>query len=475
MRPELQGLNADQLRGVVEYLDDALRSMNAGPNGEIRSLTDTEQASFDDGLALRQEAHALLERHAQIAALPAASAVPGDGGTRADSPALHVRKDPFENLDGVRAGLVPVRDLVGRARQAVEEVRADHLTDESRSKVISTLEGDKRYAPGIAKHVLLTGSDAYQRAFEKVYSNPVAGNMMLEPDEAQAMRAALTLTNANGGYMVPFLLDPTIILTNNGSSNPWRQVATVKPVDVNVWHGVSSAGVTAEWIAEATEVADATPTFAQPTITAFKADAYIQGSYEVLADSGFAGDLALLLADAKDRLEEAAFATGTGSGQPNGVVTSLVAASKTVAAATNDTFAVADVYSLIQAVPPRHRSKAVWLANLAILNKIRQFDTAGGSSLWAQLAADRPPVLMGRPVYESSTMNGVITALASNYVLVAADMSQYTIVDRVGMTVLFEPIVKGTNRRPTGEGGWVAYWRTGGDFVNPNAGRVLNV
>ena len=38
----------------------------------------------------------------------------------------------------------------------------------------------------------------------------------------------------------------------------------------------------------------------------------------VLEDSDFSVQLPDLLADAKDRLEEAAFATGTGTGQPKG-------------------------------------------------------------------------------------------------------------------------------------------------------------
>jgi HK97 family phage major capsid protein len=120
---------------------------------------------------------------------------------------------------------------------------------------------------------------------------------------------------------VPFTLDPTIILTNAGSANPYRQVATVKTTTTNDWNGVTSAGVSAEWTAEGIEAADASPTVGQLKITPQKADAYLFGSFEVLSDSDFAQQLPELLADAKDRIEETAFAVGTGSGQPYGIMT----------------------------------------------------------------------------------------------------------------------------------------------------------
>jgi hypothetical protein len=55
------------------------------------------------------------------------------------------------------------------------------------------------------------------------------------------------------------------------------------------------------------------------------------------------------------------------------------------------------------------------------------------------------------------------TYTTGNKVLAYADMRQYYIVDRVGMSVVYDPIVLGANRRPTGQGAWYAFWRTGAD------------
>lgn len=433
------------------------------PTDEQAARMESILTEWDDTKA---EHDRLSERAEKLDAIRSA-AIKGNVERTAPEVIIKERRDTFADLDSVRAGMVSEGDLRARALNAIEEA-PEHLSDDAREHVTRLVQARNKHAAPIARHLLLTGSEDYHNEFEE-YAR--SGGAYVGPQ----MRAAMSLTDANGGYLVPFTLDPTVILTNDGTANPFRQTATVKTIATDSWNGVSSAGVTAEWTAEAAEAADASPTFAQPSITPARADAYVQGSYEVLADSGFASELSMLLADAKDRLEGTAFATGNGTNKPFGVVTTLVADSKTVASATTDTLAVADVYSTQTAVPPRHRSKAVWFANQAIINRIRQFDTAGGSSFWANLGAGTPEQLLGRPIYESSDFDGVINASAENYVLACIDMSQYYIIDRVGMTVLYEPMVKGANRRPTGEAGWFAFWRVGGKFVNSNAGRVLNV
>ena len=134
-------------------------------------------------------------------------------------------------------------------------------------------------------------------------------------------------------------------------------------------------------------------------------------------------------------------------------------AATTVASAAVATYAVGDVYNTQAALPARFRgprSSLAWLANRAITNKTRQFDTAGGSSFWANLGMGQPEELLGAPIYESTTMVGTTTTGSKNLLL--GDFSQYYIVDRIGMSVLYEPLVKGANQRP---GGWFAFmsWR----------------
>ncbi|MFD5251327.1 phage major capsid protein [Streptomyces bobili] len=440
-------------------------------------------AEFDTA----QEAHTeQLEHERRVDAVRSAAAVPGSQERdNSDGPQfMRHRGNPYEELDRVRGANLVDRDTRGdlrsRALYAVE-LAAEMITEEQQERVERLVRGDRRGR--IAQHLLLTGSDNYMRAFESLLEN--AGNpALLDEDEyaayrfAEAHRRAMSLTDAAGGFLVPFTLDPTVILTNAGSANPFRQVSTIKTITTDTWNGVSSAGVTAGWLAEADEVTDGSPTFAQPSIKPEKASAWVQGSFEVLADSGFGAEVGPLLADAKDRLEAAAFATGDGTGKPKGVITAVAAVSgSVVASATTDTYAVADVYAVEQALPPRHRitGKPSWMAAKPIINKTRQFDTAGGSSFWANLGMGQPEQLLGAPIYEASAMDGTINAGADNYTLLLGDFRNYYIVDRVGMTMVYEPLVKGASGRPTGEAGWFAYWRVGADVVNADAFRLLNV
>jgi HK97 family phage major capsid protein len=81
------------------------------------------------------------------------------------------------------------------------------------------------------------------------------------------------------------------------------------------------------------------------------------------------------------------------------------------------------------------------------------------------------PTLLGKPFLESTSVLGTYTT--GNKVLAFADMSQYFIVDRVGMSVVYDPVVLGSNRRPTGQGAWYAFWRVGADVSTTTAVRVF--
>ena len=108
-----------------------------------------------------------------------------------------------------------------------------------------------------------------------------AWDQMLEARAAMAIGSSTT-----GGAMVPTDLDPTIILTNAGSSNVIRNAAREVTITAgNVWHGVSSDGVTISWDSEGSEVSDDSPTLAAPSITAHQAQGLVRGSVQVWDDA----------------------------------------------------------------------------------------------------------------------------------------------------------------------------------------------
>lgn len=474
-------MNIQLIRESIEYLDAAIRQLHQDEAGELRTLTPEEQTRFDEGLAMRQDLQRQLERHELVertATTRPGAARSGDGA--ATGPAFIDRTgDPFD-LSEVRFVGRPARELGRELRdRALRAMDATDFNDDAhRASAEKLVRGKDTRDGALAAHVLVTGSEAYRDAFSKV-SVGDHGSLTVDERQALELHRAMSLTNANGGFAIPFHLDPTIILTNAGTINHVRERATVKQTVVKTWHGVTSAGVTAAFAAEATEVADNSPTLAQPAISAHKAHAFVAGSDEVFEDmANLSGDVTMLIADAKDRLEATKFTLGAGDGsnEPNGVVTALAAVGGSVVASiTADTFALADVYALQAALPARHRPRASWMAQLAIANKIRQFDTAGGAALWTQLANGTPDILLGKPFDEAEDMDGVINAGATNRVLVYADLSKYYVIDRIGMSIQFIPFLMGANGRPSGQVGWYAHWRVGGDFVDANAGRLLDV
>lgn len=378
--------------------------------------------------------------------------------------------------------------VIDSARRALDKGIVE-LDDKYRANVHQTLTSIHGDRAAVARHIIATGRVHYRSAFTKVMDALARGLMVpngLTSEEADALdqvRAA-SLTDAAGGYAVPVTLDPTLILTgaHDGGLSQWRQLATVKQTTTDTWSGVTSAGVTAHWYGEAQEVSDDSPTLTSPTITPKKASAFIPFSVEIQGDwAGMENDFRMMFAVARDDLEATAFSSATAiSNGPDGLIYGLDGTSAEISPTTPETFALADVYKLVSAVPARFRSRSAFLGDYATYGTIRQFDTAGGGALWTQLAADQPAVLLGRPAYEepnlrsTADINGAV--VADNFILVFGDFSRFYIVDRVGMSVELIPHLFHTaNNRPSLQRGLVAWWRTGSKVIDTGAFAVLNV
>ncbi|GAS95470.1 phage major capsid protein, HK97 [Mycolicibacterium canariasense] len=426
---------------------------------------------------LDQEHDAALDEVRSAAAVPAADpAEETRGAAVVDAPARVNLGGKYKNpwdLSGVRYDGTGNRpEMRSRALDCIEKMPfADDKVREVLTKLVQR-DGGKT-----VDMVLAATSPLYGEAFTKIIRSE--GQMAaLTGEEQHAISRAMSLTDSAGGFLVPPQLDANVILTANGSVNQVRQISRVVTVSGDSWTGVTSAGVTASWDAEAAQVSDDSPSLASPNIPVYKGQAYVQVSHEVAADAPtLANEIATMVAFEKDRLESVAFVTGSGSGEPTGIITALVASSPSVIvnSATTDTFALADVYALDSALPARFAANASWLAHRATYNLMRRFDTAGGAALWGYLSEGRKSELLGRPDYVAEAMDGAINTSQENYNLVYGDFSNFVIVDRLGTTMRFIPDTFGANGRPTGQSGWLTYWRVGSDSVNDAAFRLLNV
>lgn len=373
-------------------------------------------------------------------------------------------------------------ELRSRALSAVELVQG--VSDRSKQHITGLLEAldfeeddaEGRGARKVAAHLIATSSKEYMRAWSKAFKS---GMRTGQPDVGalQVLQRAASLTDASGGYAVPLPIDPTLILNDNGSVSPIRQLATVRTVVTDQLRTINSTAVSASYDGEATEVSDDTPTWATTDISVHMARAFIPHSIEIGMDyPGFTQDVAMLLADAKMNLENTKFITGSGTGEPFGIVTALAGGSFEIASTTTDTFALADVYKLQEELPERFEQDASWLGNKRIYSSIRQAGGANLDDFWLGLRDGVTAPLLGHTPYAASAMDGTINATQDNRVLILGDFKWYWIAERVGFSIELIPHLFHTgNNRPSGQRGVFAFWRNGADSVNDRAFRMLNV
>jgi HK97 family phage major capsid protein len=326
-----------------------------------------------------------------------------------------------------------------------------------------------------ARYIAAVADPAYGRAFMRYITNPQSASMELDPKEAAAFREARVademraLSVGSGTLPIPASIDPTIRLTNNGQINPIRQLATVTAITTTQWQGVTSAGVTPSFDAELAEVSDDTPTVAAPTLIPEKAQAYVEFSIESGMDWGsLQEELVRAISDAKDVLEASKFTTGAGHGstEPQGLISG---ATGTVAMGTA-AFAVANVYSLQQALPPRFSANAVWLSSLVHGNTSWKMVASGDATNAPIWDADRTR-LLGKPWYEVSDMSTTLTA-GQRIFAYGSVADAYRVIDRAGMSVELVPLVMGATRRPIGARALYCWWRTTGGIVVQQAIKV---
>lgn len=391
----------------------------------------------------------------------------------------------FASPDGM---VMEARD---RAKRAVEDFHFPH-PDVSRGLIkreavqnhlVHLLETAEREDGALALHFLRAGSPQYKKAFGKM----VMGQT-LTTEESRALAVA---TGPTGGYAVPITLDPTLIPTSNGVVNPIRSLARIETIVGLEYRGLTAGAVVASYAPEGTEATDNTPVLAQPDLFVERAQAFVPYSIEIGMDwAGLQAGMAKLIQDAKDVLEGNKFTLGVGhtNNEPQGLITG---ATNVVNTAGSGAFAIADLYTLEQSLPPRFRPLGQFFGNRATYNLVRQFGASANQNLWLTIVdqsggplaqglantgaggnGNLGQRLLGYGTNEVSDMTSAITT--GSKILAIGDPNYYLIVDRIGMTVELVPHLFGSNRRPTGQRGLYAYWRNTGAVVDPNAWRVLS-
>lgn len=470
---ELRGKTPDELQRFVEVLDAHLRTIHQDEDtGELRDKTPAEQTAFDYGLRVRDIAINKIEEHRAVQEVfrrrpKAVEAAMFNSGNRDDA---------FGDVRRLTAS--EARD---RALRVLDDRNASmHLRSDEKDEV----ERQVRTSSDIARRVLVTETEDYRNAWLKMVTR-TNGAMFLSEDERRAMmafdeyRTMSEGTSSAGGFGIPVFIDPSIIMTAQGSDNPFLRIARQVDVNTNAWKGVSSAGVTWSFDAENVEVSDDSPTLAQPVVTVYMARGFIPYSIEVGQDyPGFASEMSTLLAEGYDELLVDKFTRGSGTAEPQGVLTilSATAGNRVGVQTSGANFGPDDPYRVWKAVPQRFRRKASWLMSVDVNNKIRQIGTANVFHAYTEnLPAEWADQLFGKQTYESPYMPDTTTSTSANSGLaVVGDFKNYVIARRGGMSVELIPhLFSTTTNLPSGTRGWFAYARIGGGVSNTSGFRLL--
>lgn len=463
----------EELRGKIETLETEQRSIHEAAGRE--DLNEEQQTRWDEidteltpirtDLVEAEERAARAQRVAESRARFGSFTV----GDKVANDDVDVR-----NLSG--------REARDRALKRAEEASKDiEFRDEQQVKIDRLLRSTSKDTDGsyIARRLLLTENDAYRSAFVKAMTSPTPA---WTADEARAVsayrdfeeRAMSEGSTTSGGFGVPVLIDPTIILTSQQSLNPFRRISRVETVTTNKWKGVSSAGVSWSYDAEAAEVSDDSPTLAQPEVAVHMARGFVPWSIELGQDyPGFANEISVLLAEGYDELQAQKFAVGSGTNEPWGIVTALDADTNVEVVVTTDgALGAVDITKVWKALPDRAKANATWVMGAGTASDVAAFGDAYGtrtSDLTGNLER-----LRQRPVEASSYVPDFAGVTTAQNLIVVGDFRKYLIAERAGMSVELVPHLIGTtNNRPTGQRGWFAYARSGANVIDIRAFRLL--
>lgn len=455
-------------------------------------VTQEEEARFDPAMAefdvVKAATAALEERERKLDEVRATTTgtAPGNGG-----PQVITRPD---DLFGGDTRKMPRRELRDRALRVLED-RGRFLSSVERDNVDRLVRSNMGAGgtPGcdgaiIAERLLLTETDDYRSGFQKGVTDP---QPIFTPEEARAVnafreferrtetRAASEGTVSAGGFGIPVLIDPTIILSSGAIDAPILSLARMVTITTDAWKGVTAPGASWSYVAEAGVVTDGTPTLSQPVITVYKASGFIPYSIELGQDyPGWADEVSMLMNQGYIDLIATQSMTGSGSSSPFGIFTTM--SNNTVSPAhvtvtTAGTLGAVDIRAAWGKMPERFRPRSTWVMNIGVENVIRAFgNNLAMSDYTVNLAADGTAVMTGRPVVITDYAPAFPSTTGQANYCVVGDFSQFLIVQRAGMTVeLVQHLFDTSTGRPTGQRGWYAYTRHGFDAVNKNAFRIL--
>lgn len=462
--------NIDELRSAVAALRDEIAELST-----LDDITPEQDARLDEALSELDTRTAELNKAEERAARVAAVREAQEAGTVTESRGVDSFQYMRRTETRVDAATAPISEVRDAARKIIDEARwTPDRKREAAERILfrntGNLSGDK-----IARRLVVTETPEYRSAFLKGVLG--RGDEMTEAERRAVSEVrAMSLTDTAGGYGVPVLIDPTVLITDGQGLTGILAYSRVETITNDAWKGVSAAHTAWSFDSEGAQVSDDASTFAQPEVPVYTARGFIPYSYEVGMDyPGFATEMGRLLEDGYLDLLAEKLATGAGSTEPTGVFTALDAtAASEVTVVTDGVFQAADIDKVWKELPEKFRARATWFMNVDVENEIRAFGSGTATSRFTvDQTREGISLLNGRPVVLSDHAPEFTGTTGAANILVVGDFSNFLVAQRAGMTIRYIPDLFGANGRPTGQSGWFAYARVGSDVIVDNALRLL--
>lgn len=305
------------------------------------------------------------------------------------------------------------------------------------------------------------------------------GDNALTPEDWAIKNTMSTTTTTEGGYTVQSSVSSQLFdyLKAYGGM---RAVATViqttegNPLSFPTTDGTSETG---EWIAQNTTATGLDPSFGTVALNVFKASSKIVAvPYELLQDSqiDIEAFVAQRLATRLGRIQNTGFTVGTGSGQPNGIITAATTGITASNATSQVTAIIYDsIIDLIHSIDPAYRArKCSFMMNDASVKVIRKIKDGQSRPLFVPgyevgVPGGAPDTLCGYPI----VVNQDVAVMAANAKsIIFGDLASYYIRDVMQMSMF-----RFTDSAYTklGQVGFLAWMRTGGNLLDTNAAKLF--
>lgn len=335
-------------------------------------------------------------------------------------------------------------ERVARAERSIEE-RAERERREKRPPFQATEapaggEGEQiTYRSAFYAYLRAQGQEGLLDA--EIRSVLRSGYQELSPEQ----RAQVTGTNTAGGYTVPTELqalliksmkawgpmyDPGVTFELNTSSGASMPFPTVDDTGGDSTVAATTQGTTL------TDDGSGDVTFGQKSLSAYAyATPWLRVSKELADDSilNMEAVLADLLGERLGRKANTLLTTGTGSSQPNGIVTGSTLG-KTAASASAITFD--EIIDLTHSVDPAYRGspKVGYMMHDTTLQAVRKLKDGQGNYLWqhGNVQQGVPATINSYPFQINQAMGQIATGVK---VMIFGDLGKY-IVRKVGAPLI---------------------------------------